>query len=175
MLPHQANNGDNLLTDGAEVHAEMLQHAAALTMGEEIRRYCGEYVRLLTQDPQYSNDAKEFLKGKGFEIVGDFGAGGFDDVDDNSIVFSAWANAPVKQIIADIARSAMFITIGNERSTFNQYKSVSVTPLESTITWNERLSLVVSRSVTRSHLARERCGKVMKRPISRFCLSKWIS
>jgi len=45
----------------------------------------------------------------GFEIVGQHGARGFAEVDDDSVVFSAWVSAPVKQVIADLARPVAFL------------------------------------------------------------------
>ncbi|KAH7248383.1 hypothetical protein B0J15DRAFT_527559 [Fusarium solani] len=121
ILPNQAAKQLDLESHGADVHAEMIQHAAALTMAEEIYRHDGKAIRLLAQDPQYTDDTKEFLREKGFEIVGNFGAGGFAEVDDESIVFSAWVAAPVKQIVADLARPAAFITMGDDRPPFNSF------------------------------------------------------
>jgi hypothetical protein len=112
----------NVTSEGAEIHPAMMQHAAALTMAEEVRAQSGCEVRLLSQDPQYSDDSKEFLRSKGFQIVGDFGAGGFDYVDEECLVFAAWPSVPVKQIVADLGRPAMFITLSNERTSFNRFK-----------------------------------------------------
>lgn len=99
-------------SDGAEVNGPMMQHAVALTIAEELRRIRGDKaVQLLAQDPRYSDDAKEFLNAQGFKIVGNFGAGGFAEVDNQSLVFTAWVSAPVKQIIADLANPAAFITL----------------------------------------------------------------
>ncbi|KAL6851346.1 hypothetical protein ACO1O0_008474 [Amphichorda felina] len=112
-------------SDGDEVHAQMIQHAAALTIVEEIRclhgQTGGDSVRLLTQDPQYTDDTKALLRSKGFEIMGDFGAGGFGEVDDDCIVFSAWVSEPIKQIVADLAPPAGFITLANPNP-FNRFK-----------------------------------------------------
>jgi len=66
-------------------------------------------VRLLTQDPGYSVETTDMLREIGFEVVGEYGAGGFAEVDDNTIVFSAFAAAPVKQIIGDFARPVAII------------------------------------------------------------------
>jgi len=49
------------------------------------------------------------LQELGFEIVGQGGAGGFAEVDDESVVFSAFVSAPVKQVIADLARPVAII------------------------------------------------------------------
>ncbi|SPO07514.1 uncharacterized protein DNG_10208 [Cephalotrichum gorgonifer] len=99
--------------DTKDLYPCIMQHAAALTMAEETARLQGEPARVLSQDPQYTDDSKRFLRTEGFEIVGNFGAGGFAEVDDETIVFSVWTGAPVKQIIADIARPAAVITISD--------------------------------------------------------------
>jgi hypothetical protein len=94
------------------VEGALTHHAIALTIANMVRS-CAKAgdagVRLLTQDPKYSNETKDMLVEIGFEVVGDYGAGGFAELDDESIVFSAFANAPVKQIIADLARPAAII------------------------------------------------------------------
>ena len=108
------------------VEAALIQHAIALTMVAVIRS-CAEArdmgLRLLTQDPDYSNETKDMLQKMGFEVVGEYGAGGFAELDENSVVFSAFTKAPVKQIIADLARPAAIIC---NRSTsarvFNQFR-----------------------------------------------------
>ncbi|KAH9894515.1 hypothetical protein F4778DRAFT_747329 [Xylariomycetidae sp. FL2044] len=87
----------------------MVQHAMAFAMVEEIRRKSQHEVRLLAQDPSYATTAKECLREKGSEIVGEFGAGGFAEVDDETLVFSVYPSFPITQIIADIARPAMII------------------------------------------------------------------
>jgi len=125
MMPcHQVDNEPELQADDAEVHAAMMQHAAALTIAEEVNRHSRTSgpARLLAQDPQYASDTKEFLKAMGFEIVGDFGAGGFGEVDNQSIVFCAWVAAPVKQILADIARPSAIITLADSSSPINRLK-----------------------------------------------------
>lgn len=86
------------------------QHAVALTMAE-IARDGKQKIRLLAQDPGYTDISKAFLKrsGRDFEIVGEHGAGGFAEVDEQSVVFSAFPLAPVRQVIADIAHPAILI------------------------------------------------------------------
>ncbi|EHK96003.1 hypothetical protein M7I_8316 [Glarea lozoyensis 74030] len=81
-----------------------------------------EKLRLLTQDPQYSAETKLLLQELGFEVVGDHGAGGFAELDDESVVFSAFAKAPVNQIIADIARPVAIICPRKTGAdTYNQF------------------------------------------------------
>lgn len=129
-LPFRAGPEPEPESDGAYIQNQVIQHAAALTMAEEARRHCctsgsgADAIRLVAQDPQYKDDTKHFLKGLGFEIVGDHGAGGFAEVDDDTIVFSAWAPVPVKQIVADLARPAVFITLGDDGTVFSAFKFV---------------------------------------------------
>ncbi|TGJ79165.1 hypothetical protein E0Z10_g9600 [Xylaria hypoxylon] len=99
-----------------EVEGALLHHAVALTMAN-ITRSCAKTgdtgVRLLTQDPGYSDETKDMIRKIGFEIVGEHGAGGFAELDDESVVFSPFASAPVKQIIADLARPVAIICARN--------------------------------------------------------------
>lgn len=92
-----------------------VQHSIALTMADIYSEK--NTIQLLAQDPGYTEEAQQLLKAKGFSIVGRFGAGGFAEIDDDSVVFSAYIAAPLKQIIADVARPALIIT--TEFSTFN--------------------------------------------------------
>jgi NADPH:quinone reductase-like Zn-dependent oxidoreductase len=58
----------------------------------------------------------------GFEVVGEQGAGGFAELDNESVVFSPVTKAPFKQIIADLARPVAIICIGNDGGgAFNQH------------------------------------------------------
>ncbi|KND89126.1 hypothetical protein TOPH_06197 [Tolypocladium ophioglossoides CBS 100239] len=91
----QNNNSVNKEPEIGFVEGSMMQHWAALTLAD--------------MDPQFTNETKEIVRLKGFEIVGQYGAGGFAEVDDETVVFSPFAQAPVAQIIADIARPAIFI------------------------------------------------------------------
>ncbi|KAL4960576.1 uncharacterized protein BDV14DRAFT_182296 [Aspergillus stella-maris] len=88
----------------------MIQHSMALTIAHLC--YGNEMVPLLAQDPEYTEAAKRILIEKGFKIVGPHGAGGFAEIDEESIVISPWAAAPVKQIIADLGRPKIIITTG---------------------------------------------------------------
>lgn len=92
------------------VRPSMVQHSIALTIAKICHDSTANEVQLLAQDPDYTKEAKEILKGNGFSIVGEFGAGGFAEVDDNSVVFSVFVEAPLKQIIADIARPLLIIS-----------------------------------------------------------------
>lgn len=100
--------------EAESIRPSTIQHSVALTMADMCS---ANNIQLLAQDPGYTEEAKEMLKGKGFSIVGLFGAGGFAEIDDHSVVFSAFVEAPLKQIIADLARPALIIT--TDRTTFN--------------------------------------------------------
>ncbi|KAJ5674364.1 uncharacterized protein N7477_004298 [Penicillium maclennaniae] len=90
----------------------MVQHSMALTIAQIC---CGNgTIPLYAQDPEYTSAAEEILTKKDFKIVGHHGAGGFAEIDEESIVISAFAAAPVKQIIADLARPALIISTGFE-------------------------------------------------------------
>jgi hypothetical protein len=97
-------------SDVENVTGCMIQHSMALTIAQLCRG--SEPVSLLAQDPDYTEVAEEILTKKGFKIVGHHGAGGFAEIDEESIVISAFAAAPVKQIIADLARPVLIITTG---------------------------------------------------------------
>ncbi|KAI1373815.1 hypothetical protein F4677DRAFT_428344 [Hypoxylon crocopeplum] len=105
--PESEREPETSVVEGAFIH-----HAIALTMAD-ITRSCARTgdtgIRLLTQDPDYSDETKNMLRKIGFEVVGEYGAGGFAELDDESVVISAFAAAPVKQIIADLARPVAII------------------------------------------------------------------
>ncbi|KAI1659336.1 hypothetical protein F4813DRAFT_395217 [Daldinia decipiens] len=100
------------------MESRIAQYSAVLTIATEIISSTGDGVRILTQDPDYAEETKETLRELGFEVVGQFGAGGFAEVDDETIVFTAFASAPIRQIIADIARPTLIIAVGDDK-TFN--------------------------------------------------------
>lgn len=101
-------NMDKKTAEASAVYHSMVQHSMALTMAE----VCGNHIQLLAQDPGYTEEAKRILKRKGFSVIGQFGAEGFAEIDDNSVVFSAFVAAPLKQIIADVARPLLIIETG---------------------------------------------------------------
>ena len=103
------SSGQNLedITAGS-----MVQHSIALTIAEVCRNNGTNTIQLLTQDPDYTEESKGLLERNGFTIVGQFGAGGFAEIDEGSVVFSVSVEAPLKQIIADIARPTMIISTG---------------------------------------------------------------
>jgi hypothetical protein len=89
------------------IRPSTIQHSVALTMADMCS---ANNIQLLAQDPGYMEESKEIIKAKRFSIVGHFGAGGFAEIDDDSVVFSAFVQAPLKQIIADLAHPALIIT-----------------------------------------------------------------
>lgn len=98
------------------VTASLIQHSMALT----IAQLCSgnKMVPILAQDPDYTEMAETILTEKGFEIVGTHGAGGFAEIDEESIVIAPFTAGPVKQIIAEIARPVLIIS--DERIVFNE-------------------------------------------------------
>ena len=96
----------------------VIQHSMALTIAQLCRR--NETVPLLAQDPEYTKVAEEILTKKEFKIVGTHGAGGFAEIDEESIIISPFAAAPVKQIIADLARPVLIISTGFEDFNSNE-------------------------------------------------------
>lgn len=90
----------------------MIQHSMALTIAQLGRG--NETLPLLAQDPDYTKVAEDILTKKGFKVAGTHGAGGFAEIDDDSIIKSPFAAAPVKQIIADLARPVLIISTGFE-------------------------------------------------------------
>jgi hypothetical protein len=97
--------------EAAIVRSRMPQHSIALTMAEICRRWSAGEVQLLAQDPAYMEQTMGILKESGFSFVGSYGAAGFAQVDEETLVFSACVGAPLKQIIADIARPQVVIPL----------------------------------------------------------------
>lgn len=97
-------------TEGSFLQASMIQHLIALTMAETCFEGKFHETRLLAQDPDYTPEARRILDKNGFSIVGEHGAGGFAEIDDSTIVYSVFVEAPLKQIVADIARPILFLS-----------------------------------------------------------------
>lgn len=116
---------DEQESENSVVEAALIHHAIALTIVDMIRSYSGASemgVRLLTQDPGYSDETKDMLQKIGFEVIGEYGAEGFAELDENSVVFSAFTTAPVKQIIADLTRPAIIICNMTASAVFNKFR-----------------------------------------------------
>ncbi|KAF5690072.1 hypothetical protein FDENT_4102 [Fusarium denticulatum] len=105
-----ASDEDEL--DSSVVTPNMVQHLIAATIAEACHNLTGSNVELLAQDPDYTRETETILKQNGFSIVGRHGAGGFAEIDQTTIVYSVFVEAPLKQIIADIARPTMIISTG---------------------------------------------------------------
>lgn len=110
------------------VRQSMVQHSIALTLAGLCYTIAGNYVQLLVQDPDYTEDSKAILSREGFNIVGEHGAGGLAEIDDNTLVFSAFVEAPLKQIIADIARPPIIISTGFDTFNDSEYVFASTSP-----------------------------------------------
>ncbi|KAI1361945.1 hypothetical protein F5Y08DRAFT_330453 [Xylaria arbuscula] len=96
----------------------LLHHAIARTtfdVANSLIQTQERKTRLLTQDPGYLDQTKSALDDLGWEVVGEHGAGGFAEIDDESIVISFYTPAPVAQIIADLARPIAIICNTRER------------------------------------------------------------
>jgi len=96
----------------------MIQHSMALTIAQLCRG--NKTLPLLAQDPDDTEVAEDILTKKEFKIVGPHGAGGFAEIDEESIVISPFTAAPVKQIIADLARPMLIISTGFEVFNYNE-------------------------------------------------------
>ncbi|KAK4183493.1 hypothetical protein QBC35DRAFT_542961 [Podospora australis] len=85
------------------------QHALALCLRDHFEEKQGHKVQLFAQDPDYRRIDRQILKGKiaGFKILED--PWGFIEVDEETLVISIAPTAPIRQIVADIARPAMMI------------------------------------------------------------------
>lgn len=64
-------------------------------------------IKCFAQDPDYSDIDRAVLEEHGITVLDDPRA--FIEVDDSSVVFSCAADAPVKEIVSEIARPAMMI------------------------------------------------------------------
>ncbi|KAH8688011.1 hypothetical protein BGZ60DRAFT_466167 [Tricladium varicosporioides] len=105
---------DQRKLESSIIDTALIHHAMALTIADVVRS-CAESgshgVRILSQDPNYIDQTKDLLLETGIEVVGTSGAGGFAEVDEESVVLSALAQAPVQQIIADLARPVAIVKL----------------------------------------------------------------
>ena len=120
---------DQRRLEASIVDAALIHHAMALTIADIVRS-CADPgspgVQILSQDPSYIGQTKDLLLETGIEVVGASGAGGFAEVDDESVVLSALAQAPIQQIIADLARPVAIVYAGNTSArAFNHHSSVA--------------------------------------------------
>ena len=120
---------DQRRLESSIVDAALIHHAMALTIADIVRS-CADPgspgVQILSQDPSYIGQTKDLLLETGIEVVGASGAGGFAEVDDESVVLSALAQAPIQQIIADLARPVAIVYAGNTTArALNHHSSVA--------------------------------------------------
>jgi hypothetical protein len=93
----------------------MTQHTLALTIRDflakgDTKGTRGERrpeIQCFAQDPLYGPVDKQILHENGITVVDDPGA--FLEIDEGSVVISAFPDIPVRQIVADIARPALII------------------------------------------------------------------
>lgn len=85
------------------------QHALLLTLRDVLSLYNPEWSELVsyTQDPAYSEVDKLLLKSYGITVVDD--PEGLLQVDDSSAVISCGPNAPIRQIVSDLAQPTLMI------------------------------------------------------------------
>lgn len=118
-LQNESRPEDERELDTSLVDYALTHHAIALTMANIVRS-CAKPgdrgLRLLTQDPDYRDETNDLIKDLGFEVIGGYGAGGFAEIDDESVVFSTFTSAPVKQIITDLARPLVIISCKNYKA-----------------------------------------------------------
>ncbi|KAK0715347.1 hypothetical protein B0H67DRAFT_645110 [Lasiosphaeris hirsuta] len=81
-----------------------LQHALILTLRDFLGLSEG---KCLARDPSYEDADKKVLSDEGITVVDD--AHGFLAVDNESVVFSAYPDVPIRAVVADIARPAVMI------------------------------------------------------------------
>ncbi|WEW60803.1 hypothetical protein PRK78_006291 [Emydomyces testavorans] len=120
MKPENEREAETRFVEGALIH-----HAVALTIANVARCYAENGnggLKLFTQDPAYTDESKGMLRDAGFECIGEYGAGGFAELDDRSIVFSAFAAAPIQQIIADLARPVVVICSKTRKDPLNKFE-----------------------------------------------------
>ncbi|KAI2642138.1 hypothetical protein GGS21DRAFT_292291 [Xylaria nigripes] len=85
-----------------------VEHAAVRVVARAAREVSSSpTVRLLVQDPVYTNVCRTVLGEFGVEVVGGFGGKGFALVDDRSVVLAHHPSFPFRAVIADLARPAL--------------------------------------------------------------------
>ena len=83
------------------------QHALALTLRNAFKQNNLENVACYAQDPEYNEIDNIILGEFGIKVLDD--PDGFLAIDDSSIILSFALEAPIKQIIADLAKPAVII------------------------------------------------------------------
>ncbi|KAF2969589.1 hypothetical protein GQX73_g3962 [Xylaria multiplex] len=107
---------------GASAFETNSQHLAAVSIKEYIELKYKTEIRLMAQNSAYTQDTMAILRRQGFEILGTSQIQGFLEVDENTVVISLSPNTCVKEILADLARPAVFITLPYHRQDLASYK-----------------------------------------------------
>jgi hypothetical protein len=101
------------MTIGTGQAFTIAQHAMVLTVLDvlqtrgKMETSRQQQIRCFAQDPYYNDTDEEILGQAGITVLED--PRGFLHVDDQSVVLSFAPNAPIRQIVADIARPAILI------------------------------------------------------------------
>ncbi|KAK7756388.1 hypothetical protein SLS62_001614 [Diatrype stigma] len=126
----------------------MVQHAMLFSMRtfinemkEELPSSAGEEVKIILQEPAYTDEDKVVLARAGATIVESPRA--FLDVDERTLVVSISPNIPVRQIVADIARPAGMIYY-NDKNEWVHWPN-GVMPSLSTDPWSPRVAKMLER------------------------------
>lgn len=102
---HYQPDTNNLLCPSNALY----QHCAAISMADIIKQRTGSKCKILMQDPHYNDIDKEVLGRYDVQTIGDYGAAGFAEVDENSLVFTMYPSALVTEILADLPRPAAYL------------------------------------------------------------------
>lgn len=97
----------SIQTDTTNPPCSSFQHALILTLRRIISQRQGHAIFCYAQDPAYSEIDKSILTESGVVILDD--PDGFLKVDETTLVLSFAAQAPVKQIVLELARPSMII------------------------------------------------------------------
>jgi len=96
-------NPDGNTSSSSSLH-QLEQHVPLLTLQELLNN-----IPCYAQEPAYSNEAKTALRHKGICVLED--PMGILEMDAGTVVVSICPNFPLKEIVADMARSAVLIWI----------------------------------------------------------------
>lgn len=93
----------------SDARRSAFQHALLETMSEILGKANArpDGIKCYVQDQMYTDVDKSVLTGAGFTVLEDPEA--FLEVDDSSVVFSCAPDAPVRQLVAELARPVMMI------------------------------------------------------------------
>ncbi len=98
------------ISNSQEGQRSAYQHALILILRTFLakRQHQGEEnIRCFAQDPQNENVDKEVLSDVRITVLGN--PRGFLEVDGSSLIFACYPGAPIRQVVADMARPAVMI------------------------------------------------------------------